>query len=89
MAEKKQKKAKPTPKNTQPYKRRSEAQMAEIVREIYQESLPKRTACIKYGLNRNTLNLSILKQSTRGKHKIHSLDLSSIMNENQKKFSSG
>ncbi len=83
------KKAKPSPKSSQPYKRRSEAQMAEIVREIYQESLPKRTACIKYGLNRNTLNLSILKQSTRGKHKIHSLDLSSIMNENQKKFSSG
>jgi hypothetical protein len=83
MAEKKPKKSKLSPKSSQPYKRRSESQMAEIIKEIHQKGLPKRTACIKYGLNRNTLNLFILKQSTRDLSDNHSLDLLSTMNENQ------
>ena len=83
MAEKKPKKSKLSPKSSQPYKRRSDSQMAEIIKDIHQKCLTKRTACIKYGLNRNTLNLFILKQSTRDLSDNHSLDLLSTMNENQ------
>jgi hypothetical protein len=57
--------------------------MAEIIKEIHHKGLSKRTACKLYGLNRNTLKLSILKQATRDLSDNHSLDLLSTMNENQ------
>lgn len=57
--------------------------MLQIVKEIHENDLPKKTACRKYGVNRNTLKLFILKQSTKQIVGSHSLDLTSIMNENQ------
>lgn len=57
--------------------------MFDIIKEIHENGLPKRAACRKYGLNRNTLNLFIFKQSTKEIVGNHSLDLISIMNENQ------
>lgn len=75
--------SKPSPKNCQPYKRRSEAEMLQIVKEIHENGLPKKTACRKYGVYRNTLKLFILKQSTSQIVGNHSLNLKSIMNENQ------
>ncbi len=77
------KRSKPVPKSGRPYKRRSEAEMLQIVKEIHENGLPKKTACRKYGLNRNTLKLFILKQSTKQLHENDSLDLLSSMNENQ------
>ena len=83
MATKVKKKSKPSPRSSQPYKRRSEAEMLEIVKEIHEKGLPKKTACVKYGVNRNTLKLFTLKQSTKELLVNHSLDLLSSMNENQ------
>ena len=83
MTVKEQKKSKPSPKNGQPYKRRSEAEMLQIVKEIHENGLPKKTACRKYGVNRNTLKLFTLKQSTKELLENDSLDLLSSMNENQ------
>ncbi|MBP7345362.1 MAG: transposase [Sediminibacterium sp.] len=83
MTEKFPKKSKPSIHSSQPYKRRSEDEMLEIVREIHEKGLPKKTACRKYGVNRNTLRLFILKQSTKDLSQNHSLDLLSTMNENQ------
>ncbi|MEI6697198.1 MAG: hypothetical protein WCO13_14175 [Bacteroidota bacterium] len=83
MTVKAQKKPNPSAKNGQPYKRRSETEMLQIVKEIHENGLPKKTACRKYGVNRNTLKLFILKQSTKQIVGSHSLDLASIMNENQ------
>jgi transposase-like protein len=71
-------KSKRSPKSSQPYKRRSEAEMLQIVKEIHENGLPKKTACKKYGVNRNILN-----QSTKELVSNHSLDLLSTMNENQ------
>lgn len=76
-------KSKRCTKSSQPYKRRSEAEMLEIVKEIHENGLPKKTACKKYGVNRNTLKLFILNQSTKELVSNHSLDLLSTMNENQ------
>lgn len=76
-------KSKRSPQSSQPYKRRSEAEMLEIVKEIHENGLPKKTACKKYGVNRNTLKLFILNQSTKELVSNHSLDLLSTMNENQ------
>jgi transposase-like protein len=76
-------KSKRSPKSSQPYKRRSEAEMLEIVKEIHENGLPKKTACKKYGVNRNTLKLFILNQSTKELVSNHSLDLLYTMNENQ------
>ena len=83
MTVKVQKKSKLSPKSSQPYKRRSEAEMLQIVKEIHENGLPKKTACKKYGVNRNTLKLFILNQSTKELVSNHSLDLLSTMNENQ------
>ncbi len=83
MATNVKKKSRPSPKSSQPYKRRSEAAMLEIVKEIHENGLPKKTACKKYGVNRNTLKLFTLKQSTKELLVNHSLDLLSSMNENQ------
>lgn len=83
MTAKVKEKSKRILKSSQPYKRRSEAEMFDIIKEIHENGLPKRAACRKYGLNRNTLNLFIFKQSTKEIVGNHSLDLISIMNENQ------
>lgn len=83
MTVKVQKKSKLSPKSSQPYKRRSEAEMLEIVKEIHENGLPKKTACKKYGVNRHTLKLFILNQSTKELVSNHSLNLLSTMNENQ------
>jgi len=83
MATNVKKRSKPSPRSSQPYKRRSEAEMLEIVKEIHENGLPKKTACKKYGVNRNTLKLFTLKQSTKELLDNHSLDLLSSMNENQ------
>ncbi len=83
MTVKVKKRSKPSPRSSQPYKRRSEAEMLEIVKEIHENGLPKKTACKKYGVNRNTLKLFTLKQSTKALLDNHSLDLLSSMNENQ------
>jgi transposase-like protein len=63
MTEKRPKKVKVYPKSSQPYKRRTEEEMINILAQIQNEGLSKRTACLKYGINRNTLSLFILKQS--------------------------
>lgn len=55
MIQKAKKKSKPSLLSSAPYKRRSEAEMIKIVREIQAGVLKKREACRKYGLNRNTL----------------------------------
>lgn len=57
--------------------------MLQIVKEIHENGLPKKTACRKYGVNRNTLKLFTLKQSTKELLENDSLDLLSSMNENQ------
>ena len=45
MTEKKPKKAKIYPKSSQPYKRRTEEEMINILAQIQNEGLSKRTAC--------------------------------------------
>ena len=48
-----------------PYKRRSEAEMIRIVKEVNSGIIAKRAACEKYGLNRNTLSPFIRRYSVR------------------------
>jgi len=55
MVQKTQKKSKPSVLSKDPWKRRSEAEMIKIVREIQAGVFKKKEACRKYGLNRNTL----------------------------------
>jgi hypothetical protein len=55
MAQKTKKKSKPSVLSRAPWKRRSEAEMVKIVREIQAGVVKKKEACRKYGLNRNTL----------------------------------
>lgn len=83
MATNAKKSTKQSPRSSQPYKRRSEVEMLQIVKEIHENGLPKKTACRKYGVNRNTLKLFTLKQSTKELLANDSLDLLSSMNENQ------
>lgn len=84
MTEKRPKKVKIYPKSSQPYKRRTEDEMINILSQIQNGSVSKRTACLKYGINRNTLSLFILKQSASQIVINDTVDLSSIMNDNQK-----
>lgn len=84
MTEKRPKKGKIYPKRSQPYKRRTEEEMNNILVQIQNEGLSKRTACIKYGINRNTFSLIILKQSAAQIMINDTADLTSIMNDNQK-----
>ena len=84
MTERRPKKAKIYPKSSQPYKRRTEEEMINILSQIQNGSVSKRTACLKYGINRNTLSLFILKQSASQIVINDTVDLSSIMNDNQK-----
>jgi hypothetical protein len=57
--------------------------MNKILVQIQDGSLSKRSACLKYGINRNTLRLFIMKQSTAHIVKNEMVDLSSIMNNSQ------
>lgn len=84
MTEKKPKKGKISPKSSQPYKRRTEEEMNKILFQIQNQCLSKRSACLKYGINRNTLRLFIMKQATAQIIRNDSVDLSLIMNDNQK-----
>jgi hypothetical protein len=84
MTEKRPKKVKVYPKSSQPYIRRTEEEMINILSQIQNGSVSKRTACLKYGINRNTLSLFILKQSASQIVINDTVDLSSIMNDNQK-----
>ena len=83
MTEKKLKKGRRSPKSSQPFKRRTKSEMLEILYEIQNEGVPKRTACLNHGVHRNTLKLFMLKQATVSVSGIHSLNLLSAMNENQ------
>ena len=76
-------KSKKNPKSSQTYKRTSESEMFDIIKEIHEEGLPKKDACVKYGLNRDILKCFILKNSTKDIIGNHLLDLLSIMNENK------
>jgi transposase-like protein len=68
----------------EPFKRRSEAEMLKIVAEITNGSIAKRTACRKYGLNRNTLALFIRKFSVRTLGNNLSTQLFATMTDAQK-----
>lgn len=65
MARKTKKKSKPSVLSRDPWKRRSEAEMIKIVREIQVGVFKKKEACRKYGLNRNTLVNWIRRLSVR------------------------
>jgi ketol-acid reductoisomerase len=84
MTEKRAQKVKVYPKSSQPYKRRTEEEMINILSQIQNGSVSKRTACLKYGINKNTLSLFILKQSASEIVINETVDLSSIINDNQK-----
>ena len=58
--------------------------MINILSQIQNGSVSKRPACLKYGINRNTLSLFILKQSAAKIIINDAVDLTSIMNDNQK-----
>lgn len=55
MTQKAKKTSKPCVLSRAPWKRRSEAEMVKIIREIEAGVFKKKEACRKYGLNRNTL----------------------------------
>lgn len=63
--EKGKKRCRPSVLSKNPYKRRSESEMIEIITEIHSGRIAKRAACTKYGLNRNTLALFIKKFAVR------------------------
>jgi len=65
MKNKKKKGKRVEPKSVTPYVRRTDAEMIKIVREIHSGLIGVRSACFKYGLNRNTLKLFITKFSIR------------------------
>jgi hypothetical protein len=48
-----------------PYARRSYQELAKIASEVQSGLLGIRTACLKYGLCRNTLKLYLIKQAMR------------------------
>jgi len=52
-------------KSKAPYQRRSEFEMVKISSEIQSGLLSIRSACLKYGLCRNTLKLYLTKQAIR------------------------
>ncbi len=76
---------KPDPKSRVPYLRRSEAEMAKIASEIQSGLLGIRSACLKYGLCRNTLKLYLTKQAVRTLGENNSIHTSTlIMNTDPK-----
>lgn len=72
------------PKSKMPYKRRAYSEMIKIVNEIHSGLLSNRSACLKYGLCRNTLRLFITKQSIRTLGDKNSYKLFTTMSANQK-----
>lgn len=71
------------PLSRDPHKRRSEKEMLQIVTEINNGTIGKRAACLKHGLNRNTLALFIRKFSVRTLGESLSSQLFESMTEKQ------
>ncbi len=65
MQENKKRKCAPSPLSRTPHKRRNEGEMRQIIAQIASGSIAIRTACWKYGLNRNTLKLWMTRLSIR------------------------
>ena len=65
MTNTKEKTKKKDPLSRAPYIRRTESEMTKIASEIESGLLGIRTACIKYGLCRNTLKLYLIKRAMR------------------------
>ena len=84
MKEKLPKKKKANLLSREPYKRRKESEMIKIVREVHNGIITKRAACLKYGLNRNTLALFIRRFSVRNLVNDLPNQLLSNMTEDQK-----
>jgi hypothetical protein len=84
MTEKKSKKCEFIPKANSPIKRRTEEEINKILFKIQNKGLSKRLAYLKYGMNSNTLNLYIIKQSVAQIIRTDLVNLSSIINDNQK-----
>jgi hypothetical protein len=78
------KKGRPIVLSKDPFKRRSEAEMIKIVTEIHNGRIAKRAACVKYGLNRNTLALFIRKFAVRTLGQDLSAQMFSNMTEEKK-----
>ena len=58
-------KVKKEPRSREPYRRRSETEMAEIARRIQRGELTIRGACVEYGMVRNTLKKWLVRLSVR------------------------
>ncbi|MES1223643.1 MAG: hypothetical protein ABUT20_49565 [Bacteroidota bacterium] len=84
MTAKLPKKRRPSILSRHPYKRRDESEMAKIVSEIDSGMIAKRAACVKYGLNRNTLALFIRQYSVRNLDSGISNQIFSSMTPSQK-----
>lgn len=84
MQIKKKKEKRVEPKSVTPYVGRTEVEMIKIVREIQSGLLGMRSACFKYGLNRNTLKLFITKFSLRNLGDEFSNPNFSAMTDNKK-----
>lgn len=84
MKQKIEKRYRPSVLSRDPYKRRSEAEMIRIVKEVNSGIIAKRAACEKYGVNRNTLALFIRRYSVRTLGNDLSTQLLANMTENQK-----
>jgi hypothetical protein len=79
MTEKVKKRYKRSVLSREPYKRRSESEMIKIFTEVNSGMIGKRAACLKYGVNRNTLALFIRKLLMRLIIKYSSIVLSGIL----------
>jgi len=84
MKQKIEKRYRPSVLSRDPYKRRSEAEMIRIVKEVNSGIIAKRAACEKYGVNRNTLALFIRRYSVQTLGNDLSTQLLANMTENQK-----
>lgn len=84
MKQKIEKSYRPSVLSRDPYKRRSEAEMVRIVKEVSSGIIAKRAACAKYGINRNTLALFIRRFSVRTLGNDLSTQLLANMTEEQK-----
>jgi hypothetical protein len=86
MTEIVKKKCKRSVRSRDPYKRRPESEMIKIVTEVNSGMIGKRAACLKYGVNRNTLALFIRKFTMRTLSYELSTQLLSHMTEDQKLY---
>ena len=77
------KKCRPSPLSKNPHVRRSESEMVRIIEEIKSGSLGIRAACLKHGLNRNTLKLWMTKMSVRKLQDNKKMVILSTMEEDQ------